>query len=42
LDKILLSSDEELLRIFQNEGMLSFFKEEIYSLREKLLVGKRI
>jgi diadenylate cyclase len=42
LDKILLSSDEELLKVFQNEGMLSFFKEEIYSLREKLLVGKRI
>ncbi len=42
LDKILLSSDEELLKIFQNEGMLSFFKEEIYSLREKLSVGRRI
>lgn len=42
LDKILLSSDEELLKVFQNEGMLSFFKEEIYSLREKLSVGKRI
>ena len=42
LDKILLSSDEELMKIFQNEGMLSFFKEEIYSLREKLLVGKII
>jgi diadenylate cyclase len=42
LDKILLASDEDLLRIFQNEGMLSFFKEEIYSLREKLLIGKRI
>jgi diadenylate cyclase len=42
LDKILLANDEELLRIFQNEGMLSFFKEEIYSLREKLTVGKLI
>lgn len=37
LDKILLASDEELLKIFQNEGMLAFFKEEIYSLREKLM-----
>jgi diadenylate cyclase len=42
LDKILLASEEDLLKVFQNEGMLSFFKEEIYSLREKLLVGKRI
>lgn len=42
LDKILLASDEELLRIFQNEGMLAFFKEEIYTLREKLIVGKPI
>ena len=42
LDKILLASDEELLKIFQNEGMLAFFKEEIYSLREKLIVGKSI
>ncbi len=42
LDKILLANDEELLRVFQNEGMLAFFKEEIYSLREKLVVGKPI
>jgi diadenylate cyclase len=42
LDKILLASDEELLKIFQNEGMLAFFKEEIYSLREKLVIGKSI
>jgi diadenylate cyclase len=42
LDKILLASDEELMRIFQNEGMLAFFKEEVYSLREKLTVGKLI
>jgi diadenylate cyclase len=42
LDKILLASDEDLLRILQNEGMLAFFKEEVYSLREKLTVGKLI
>ena len=42
LDKILLASDDELMRIFQNEGMLAFFKEEIYSLREKISVGKGI
>jgi len=42
LDKILLASDEELMKVFQSEGMLSFFKEEIYSLREKLSFGKSI
>lgn len=42
LDKILLAGDEELLKILQNEGMLAFFKEEIYSLREKLVIGKSI
>ncbi len=42
LDKILLSNDDELVKIFQNEGMVAFFKEEIYSLREKLIIGKSI
>jgi diadenylate cyclase len=42
LDKILLANDEELLEVFQNEGMLAFFKEEIYGLREKLTMGKSI
>lgn len=42
LDKILLASDEELLDVFQSEGMLAFFREEIYSLREKLSFGRRI
>jgi diadenylate cyclase len=42
LDKILLASDEELLEVLDNEGMLSFFKEEVYSLREKLSMGKQI
>ncbi len=42
LDKILLASDEELLRIFESEGMISFFKEELYSLREKINLGKKI
>ncbi len=41
-DKILLASDEELLEIFQNEGTLLFFKEELYSLREKINLGKQI
>ena len=42
LDKILLASDSELMKIFQNEGMIPFFKEELYSLREKIHLGKQI
>jgi len=42
LDKILLASDNELISIFENEGMISFFKEELYSLREKINLGKQI
>lgn len=41
-DKILLATDDELLKIFQNEGMIPFFKEELYSLREKINLGKQI
>lgn len=42
LDKILLSGDKELLKILESEGMVSFFKEELYSLREKIKIGKKI
>jgi diadenylate cyclase len=42
LDKILLASDSELMKIFQSEGMIPFFKEELYSLREKIHLGKQI
>ena len=42
LDKILLASDEALLEVLGNEGLVTFFKEEIYNLRERLSVGKRI
>ena len=42
LDKILLSSDEELLKVLENEGLVSFFKEEIYNLKERISIGKRI
>ncbi len=42
LDKILLASDEELLEVLENEGLVSFFKEEIYNLKEKISIGKRI
>lgn len=42
LDKILIASDEELLEVLENEGLVSFFKEEIYNLKEKISIGKRI
>ena len=42
LDKILVASDEELLKVLGNEGLVTFFKEEIYNLRERISVGKRI
>ncbi len=42
LDKVLIASDEELLEILENEGLVTFFKEEIYNLKEKISVGKRI
>ena len=42
LDKILLASDEELLEVLGNEGLVTFFKDEIYNLRERISVGKRI
>jgi diadenylate cyclase len=42
LDSILFATEEELLEIFENEGLVSFFKEEIYNLREKIRIGKKI
>jgi len=42
LDKVLLASDEELLEVLGNEGLVTFFKEEIYNLREKIRMGKKI
>ena len=42
LDKILVASDEELLEVLLNEGLVTFFKEEIYNLRERISIGKRI
>jgi len=42
LDKILVASDEELLEVLGNEGLVTFFKEEIYNLRERISIGKRI
>lgn len=41
LDKVLGASYEELMNIFENEGMVDFFKEELYGLREKISLGKK-
>ncbi len=41
LDRVLGASSEELMNIFENEGMVDFFKEELYSLREKISLGKK-
>jgi len=41
LDKILNSRSEDLMDIFENEGMVDFFKEELYGLREKISLGKK-
>jgi hypothetical protein len=29
------------MEIFENEGMVDFFKEELYGLREKISLGKK-
>lgn len=42
LNKILLASDEDLLEVLDNEGLVAFFKEEIFNLKDKMMVGKRI
>lgn len=42
LDNILGARYEDLMRVFQDEGMVDFFKEELYSLREKISLGKKV
>lgn len=42
LEKILSARYEDLMRVFQSEGMVDFFKEEMYSLREKISLGKKV
>ncbi len=41
-DRILLAKKEELMKVFEEEEDVEFFRQEIYSLREKISVGKRI
>lgn len=40
LSTILGASNEELLEVLGSEAMLSFFREEIYNLKEKVNLGK--
>lgn len=42
LDNILFASEMDLLDVFKNEGLVSFFREELYSLREKVKTGKQV
>lgn len=42
LDKIISATYDDLIRVFQDEGMIDFFKEEMYGLREKISLGKKI
>ncbi len=40
LSEILSASNEELMEVLGSEAMLSFFREEIYNLKEKVNLGK--
>jgi len=40
LSEIIGASNEELLEVLESEAMLSFFREEIYNLKEKINLGK--
>ena len=42
LDKILSASNEQLLDVLENEKSLDFFKEELYNLKDKIMVGKKL
>jgi len=42
LDKILTAKDKDLLSVLDTEAMIAFFREEIYNLKEKVILGKRI
>ena len=42
LNNILFANEDELLKVFENEGMVAFFKDEIYNLREKIIMGNPV
>lgn len=42
LSKILSANHKELLEVLESEAMVAFFQEEVYNMREKVSLGKRI
>jgi len=42
LSEILNASNEDLLKVLEGEAMLSFFREEIYNLKEKVNLGSSL
>lgn len=42
LNDILNASEEKLLKVMESEAMVAFFREEMYNLREKINLGRRI
>ena len=42
LNEILSAKNEKLLEVLESEAMVSFFREEIYNLKEKVSLGRRI
>jgi diadenylate cyclase len=42
LNEILSAKNERLLEVLESEAMVSFFREEIYNLKEKVSLGRRI
>ncbi|MEA3414190.1 MAG: DNA integrity scanning diadenylate cyclase DisA [Nanoarchaeota archaeon] len=42
LKKILSATNKQLLEVLESEAMVAFFREEIYNLKEKISLGRRI
>lgn len=42
LDKILSANEEELMKIFKKQEYVSFFNREVESIREKIMIGRKI
>ena len=42
LNEIMTASSQKLLEVLESEAMLAFFREEMYNLREKINLGRRI
>ena len=42
LSDVLSAKNEKLLEVLESEAMVSFFREEIYNLKEKVSLGRRI